>query len=748
MDVVMAKVLQHTNSKRLGRRTSLVFTKDDFELSSSPFAPAASSLPINQSTVYLRYTSENDMCIQLEGLLMTNGRLLCAEKDVKAIGIGFSPSTCWRISRAPRHAIYLQDTQQRYLCSEPDGHVFLGTPGPSIGWGQELWTINDNFLVNAYGKYLSVDLLGGLSCVDSKSDTKIMPAGGEVLEGYVYKCGLLRGNNPILLYFVLNQHGLSTYISKEAYLMARHVQVAPSLPFSGIESAHLDNNTCCIRLQIKTEDLSLQHLMCRSPYEATIWLRALNRQPIVSGSSHLSSILALWASKSTESAGSLSSGTLAGNPAVLAQSSAVPAILAPAILGSPALLVQNPPTGPSLLTQSPLLPPAATPPRHPYHGLLPPPPPCRSNGSMHPPGQTNLYSQSEAHVKPTSPSCPQRSCTFSTPDPPRRSSLSLTEGALASLSPVDIPSRESSSSRLEAAGSSSGRGRASPGGPQDSKSMIYTSSPADLAAFNMPTRARRASLAVPPPPPFMGIVSHGSSSAPSRIVNDTVHSSAASATSLPPHAEAATINNSSSPALPPASPPSSTSEHSDSSGTRSSSSCSYLYSSMSSMGVPSASSSQLFASPPTHVRSIPSSPETVSIHENHGNPRQSIGSELAVWLPPSQHSVPLRAVPTTEEELKEFIRTLHLESVTLRSVMASKQKKLQSLIAEKEAKVAALHQLGPKATVVLQRERQMRYCANEELAMKIVHLKKQLRTMLHGFEVEDDVSLTDSEADA
>jgi len=63
MDMVMAKVLQHTNSKRVGRRSSLVFTKEDFELSSSPSAPAAgSAIPSNQSTLYLRYTSDNEMC--------------------------------------------------------------------------------------------------------------------------------------------------------------------------------------------------------------------------------------------------------------------------------------------------------------------------------------------------------------------------------------------------------------------------------------------------------------------------------------------------------------------------------------------------------------------------------------------------------------------------------------------------------------------------------------------------------------
>lgn len=78
--------------------------------------------------------------------------------------------------------------------------------------------------------------------------------------------------------------------------------------------------------------------------------------------------------------------------------------------------------------------------------------------------------------------------------------------------------------------------------------------------------------------------------------------------------------------------------------------------------------------------------------------------------------------------------------------MTTKQKKLQTLVAEKEAKMAALQQLGPKAAVTLQRERQRRYCSNEELAMKIVHLKKQLRTVLHGFDVEEEVSLSDSEA--
>jgi len=64
--------------------------------------------------------------LQIEGLLMANNRLLCSDKDVKAIGTGFSQSTCWRISRAPRHAVYLQDMQQRNLCSESDGRVFLG----------------------------------------------------------------------------------------------------------------------------------------------------------------------------------------------------------------------------------------------------------------------------------------------------------------------------------------------------------------------------------------------------------------------------------------------------------------------------------------------------------------------------------------------------------------------------------------------------------------------------------------------
>lgn len=100
-------------------------------------------------------------------------------------------------------------------------HLNSGTPGPSINWGQELWTITDNFLVNAYGKYLSVSSSGGLSCVDSKSEAKVIPVGDEVLEGYVYKCGIFRGNNPIPLYFVLSQQGLSTYISKEAYLMVK-----------------------------------------------------------------------------------------------------------------------------------------------------------------------------------------------------------------------------------------------------------------------------------------------------------------------------------------------------------------------------------------------------------------------------------------------------------------------------------------------------------------------------------------------
>lgn len=101
----------------------------------------------------------------------------------------------------------------------------------------------------------------------------------------------------------------------------------------------------------------------------------------------------------------------------------------------------------------------------------------------------------------------------------------------------------------------------------------------------------------------------------------------------------------------------------------------------------------------------------------------------------------------SEDSLRDFILNLQSESVTLRSVMLAKQKKLQNLAEEKDASLVALQQMGPKAVLALQRERQRRYRLNEELALKIVHLKKQLRTLAQGFDVDDDVSLSDSESE-